>query len=171
MTATRLGGRYDCWGLISEGHKRTFAPDPGCEWDIGGGFTKSGPGDSQMHSPRSCFLSVSYGPISGRRVAARGKWRWTGATPPFCCPVRARGCCAIHICAAPPGGGRSRLNYPCREGSNKAGSGNPCSQSSMGHRRPPVLLIRGGKWIWLNARSGMGTRTSLKRWSRMPIDK
>ena len=81
-----------------------LAPDPGCEWDKGGGFTKRGPGDSQMHSPGSCFLSVSCGPISGHRVAARGKWRWTGATPPFCRPVRARGCCAIHICAAPPGG-------------------------------------------------------------------
>ena len=84
--------------------KEGLTPDPGCEWDKGGGFTKSGPGDSQMHSPRSCFLSVSCGPISGHRVAARGKWRWTGATPPFCCPVRARGCCAIHICAAPPRG-------------------------------------------------------------------
>ena len=84
--------------------KEGLAPAPGCEWDKGGGFTKSGPGDSQMHSPRSFFLSVSYGPISGHRVAARGKRRWTGATPPFCCPVRARGRCAIHICATPPGG-------------------------------------------------------------------
>ena len=81
-----------------------LAPDPGCEWDKGGGFTKSGPGDSQMRVPRASFLSVSYGPISGHRVAARGKWRWTGATPPFCCPVRARRRCAIHICATPPGG-------------------------------------------------------------------
>ena len=81
-----------------------LAPAPGCEWDMRGGFTNGGPGDSQMHSPRSFSLSVSYGPISGHRVAARGKWRWTGATPPVCRPVRARGCCAIHICTTPPGG-------------------------------------------------------------------
>ena len=35
---------------------------------------------------------------------ARGNRRWTGATPPFCRPVRARGCCATYICATPPGG-------------------------------------------------------------------
>ena len=65
------------------GAKEVSRPIRECEWDMGGGFTECGPGDSQMHSPRSCFLSVSYGPISGHRVAARGKWRWTGAPPLF----------------------------------------------------------------------------------------
>ncbi len=77
---------------------------PGCEWDTRGGFTKTGPGDSQNRVPRSFFLSVSYGPEPRVGVAAPGDRRWTGATPPFCCPQRARGCCAIHICATPPGG-------------------------------------------------------------------
>ncbi len=77
---------------------------PGCERDTRGGFTKSGPGDSQNCVPRSFFLSVSYGPEPRVGVAAPGDRRWTGATPPFCCPQRARGRCAIHICATPPGG-------------------------------------------------------------------
>ncbi len=101
--SSALGSRKGQWRLVSAVRKEGFAPDPGCEWDKGGGFTKSGPSRSQRRFPRSFFLSVSYGPISGHRMAARGKWRWTGATPPFCCPVRARECCAIHICAAPPG--------------------------------------------------------------------
>ena len=59
-----------------------------------------------MHEPffLSCCPLYGYGSTPGLGGAARGKRRWTGATPPFCCPVRARGCCAIHICAAPPGG-------------------------------------------------------------------
>ena len=69
-----------------------------------GRFTKSGPNDSQIRFPRSFFLSVSYGRIPGFAAPARGKRRWMGATPPFSCPVRARGCGAIHICATPPGG-------------------------------------------------------------------
>ncbi len=69
-----------------------------------GGFTKSGPGDSQNRVPRSFFLSVSYSPEPRVGGAAPGDRRWTGATPPFCCPQRARGRCAIHICATPPGG-------------------------------------------------------------------
>ena len=75
-----------------------------CERDMRGGFTKSGPGDSQLRFPRSFFLSVSCGHIPGFAAPARGNRRWMGATPPFSCPVRARGCGAIHICATPPGG-------------------------------------------------------------------
>ncbi len=99
---------------------------PGCEWDMRGGFTKTGPGDSQNRVPRSFFLSVSYGPEPRVGVAAPGDRRWTGATPPFCCPQRARGRCAIHICATPPGGvapvqiilagrpgGRTRTGWTC----------------------------------------------------------
>ena len=33
-----------------------------------------------------------------------GRSELDGRAPPFCCPQRARGCCAIHICATPPGG-------------------------------------------------------------------
>ena len=84
--------------------KRVSRPIRECEWDKGGGFTNSGPGDSQIRLPRSLFVSISYGNIVGHRVAARGNWRWTGATPPFCCPVRARGRCAIHIAQRPLGG-------------------------------------------------------------------
>ena len=42
-------------------------------------------------------------PYSRLRRVARGNRKWTGATPPFRCPDRARWRCAIHICAAPPG--------------------------------------------------------------------
>ena len=49
------------------------------------------------------FQSVT-DPCPQVRVADRGDRRWTGATPPFCCPVRARGCCAIHIAQHPLGG-------------------------------------------------------------------
>ena len=45
-----------------------------------------------------------------------GILRRTGATPPFCLPDRQRRCCATYICATPPGGGRSRINDPWREG-------------------------------------------------------
>ena len=43
-------------------------------------------------------------PYSRVRRADRGIWRWTGATPSFRCPNRARRRCAIYICATPPGG-------------------------------------------------------------------
>ncbi len=61
------------------------------------------PFDSHFRFPRSLCRSCSYGHIPGFAAPARGNRRWTGATPPFCCPVRARGRCAIHICATPPG--------------------------------------------------------------------
>ena len=40
-------------------------------------------------------------PDAGART---GKSEVDGSAPPFCCPERARGRCAIHICATPPGG-------------------------------------------------------------------
>ncbi len=54
--------------------------------------------------PRTLCRSCSYGHIPGFAAPARGNRRWTGATPPFSCPVRARGCCATYICTTPPGG-------------------------------------------------------------------
>ena len=88
--------------------------------------TSRKPFDLHLRFPRSLCRSCSYGHIPGFAVPARGKRRWTGATPPFCCPVRARGCCATYICAAPPREGRSRPNYPWREGQDEErGPGGP----------------------------------------------
>ena len=86
-TVPHLAVAKACGDSFRLDEKGVSCPIRECEWDKGGGFTKSGPGDSQMHSPRSCFLSVSYGPISGHRVAARGKWRWTGSAPAALTPV------------------------------------------------------------------------------------
>ena len=76
----------------------------------------------------------------GHWVAARGKRRWTGATPPFCCPVRARGCCAIHICTTPPGGVAPVSIIPC----GKASEGDfwrTCCGPVQGVHSPPWCAL------------------------------
>lgn len=78
--------------------------------------------DSQEAVPVT-HKSVSPDPLAFQSVTGifpatrgpHGKTEVDGSAPPFYCPVRTRGCCAIHICATPPGG-RSRPNYPSREG-------------------------------------------------------
>ena len=51
----------------------------------------------------TCSARFGYGSPRGVAAPARGNRRWTGATPPFYCPNRARRRCANHICATPPG--------------------------------------------------------------------
>ena len=126
-----LSSRKGLWRPVSSVRKGGLVPIRECEWDMRGGFTKSGPGDSQLRFPRSLFLSILYGHIPGFDVPARGNRRWTGATPPFRCPVRARWCCAIHICATPLGGVAPVSIIP-------AGRPLPrCLKTCCGHQRRP----------------------------------
>ena len=114
--------------------KGGLVPVRECEWDMRSRFTKSGPGDSQSRFPRTLCRSCRYGHIPGFAAPARGKRRWKGATPPFSCPVRARGCCAIHICAAPPGGVAPFQNIPGGKDNNR-----PPVTGKMGGRSIPDL--------------------------------
>ena len=88
--------------------------------------TSRKPFDLHLRFPRSLCRSCSYGHIPGFAAPARGKRRWTGATPPFCCPVRARGCGATYICAAPPRGGSLPSKLSLQEGlEEERGPGGP----------------------------------------------
>ena len=66
--------------------------------------------------------------------ARTGKSEVDGSDPPFCCPERARGCCAIHICATPPGGvapvsiipsGRTKMTPVVWQVAARVGFGSP----------------------------------------------
>ena len=60
---------------------------------------------TQANSPISLFcLWLRPDPRTPAPAARTGKSEVDGSDPPFCCPDRARGRCAIHICATPPGG-------------------------------------------------------------------
>ena len=121
-----LGSRKGVWRFVSAVCKGGHVAAPGCEWDKQGGFTKSGPGDSQNRVPRSFFLSVSYGPEPRVGGAAPGDRRWTGATPPFLPPGAAKRCRLMCTARAIAWGGRSRPNYPWREGQEEErGPGGP----------------------------------------------
>ena len=102
--AVRFGGQPVCGRLIVTAEK--------------GGSCRSGSVngtsrvDSQMAVPvihkyafpdLISFQAVT-APCPRVRGADPGDRKWTGATPPFCCPNRARRHCANHICATPPGG-------------------------------------------------------------------
>ena len=87
-----------------------------------GGFTKSGPGDSQIRFPRSFFLSVSYGPRTPGRRCRSGRSEVDGSDPPFLLPGSGTGAlCNSHL-RNTPWGGRSRLNSPCGKATERVGS-------------------------------------------------
>ena len=77
--------------MILTAEKWRIVPIREWERDLRGGFTKSGPDDSQSHFPRSLCLSISCGRILESGGAARGNRRWTGTLPLFCLPDRRRG--------------------------------------------------------------------------------
>ena len=118
--AIRFGGQTVCRRLIVTAEKGTWWPIRECEWDKGGGFTKSGPGDSQMHFPRSFFLSVSYGPMPPGPRGRSGRSEVDGSDPPFLLPGAGAGALRNSHLRNTPWGGRSRPNYPSREGKRMA---------------------------------------------------
>ena len=84
-----------------------------CEWDTPGGFTKSGPGDSQVRVPRSFFLSVSYGlRTPGRRCRSR-RSEVDGSDPRVLMPGSGTAALRHSHLRNTPWEGRSRLNNPC----------------------------------------------------------
>ena len=162
--AVRFGRQPVCWWLIVVRWKGGLVPIRECEWDTRGGFTKSDPDDSQGRFPGSLCRSCSYGHIRGSAVPARGNRRWTGATPPFCCPVRARECCAIHICATPPGGVAPVSIIPGGKATERVGltgldrsAGLDLRRRGNLPRRPSVgASARTGLWAGPKPRSGSG---------------
>ena len=116
---TTLGRRKDFWRLVSGVRQGVSRPIRECEWDMGGGFTKSGPGDSQTRFPRSFFLSVSYGPLPPDAGARTGRSEVDGSDPPFLLPASGAGVLRDSHLRNTPWGGRSRLNYPCRKARRK----------------------------------------------------
>ena len=86
-----------------------------CEWDKGGGFTKSRPGDSQIRFPDLVsFQSVTAPlPATGWPLGEIGGGR---ERPPFLLPGAGAGVLRNSHLRNTPGGGRSRRNYPWREG-------------------------------------------------------
>ncbi len=105
--------------------KADLGPTQECEKDKQGEFTKAGPSDSQTRFSRSHYPSCSYVHISSPPVADRGFRRWTGATPLFWCPDRARRGGATYIHVDTRWEGRSRPKRPWREGgqANQAADG------------------------------------------------
>ena len=88
--------------------KGVSCPIRECEWDMRGGFTKGGHGEfTNALSPIFFPFSQLRPPSAGARTR---KSEVDGSAPPFSCPVRARGCCAITF-APHPLGGRSRPKY------------------------------------------------------------
>ena len=73
-----------------------------CEWDTSGGFTNSGPGDSQIRFPRSLFLSMSYGHIPGS-VVPIGEIGGGRERPPCFASRIGTATGAVFTCAASPG--------------------------------------------------------------------
>ena len=102
-------------------------------------------------------------------VAAPGDRRWTGATPPFCCPERARGRGAIHIGANAPSGGRSRPKSPCGK-ARTMGKTYKChtdamERDSMKWPHAVLVLAGSGAVIWstrYDPRAGLGTHRALR---------
>ena len=139
-----------------------------CEWDTPGGFTKSGPGDSQNRVPRFFFLSVSYGPEPRVGGAAPGDWRWTGV-PPLFAARSGRGGIAQFTIAQHPLGGRSRLNCPCGK-ARTMGIAHRCYADTLERDstkwRHEVLVLAGSAAVNWNTRhdprAGFGAHQALR---------
>ena len=117
---------------------------PGCEWDTRGGFTKSGPGDSQMRVPRSFFLSVSYVPRTPGRRGRSGRSEVDGSDPPFLVPESGTAGLRKSHLRNTPWEGRSRLNHPCGK-ARTMGMAHKCHADAP-ERGPMTWRYR--FWFW-----------------------
>ncbi len=87
-----------------------------CEWDTLGGFTKSGPGDSQRRFPDLPFLLVVT-TRSSDASACTGKSEVDGSDPPFLPPGAGAGALRnSHLRNTPWGGGSLPFHRSLREG-------------------------------------------------------
>ena len=117
--ATSSRARRASWSSASPARapddRRASHGRAGCENDVEGRFTDDPGRDSQRHGSRflcgCCGYARCY-PVGGD---APGAPTGTGATPQSKGLVRVRGSACFHT-LAPPSWGRSRSNYPLREG-------------------------------------------------------